>query len=98
MRRASNTTFTIDNKAPTVALTYALNRPVSSADTLAITATFSQGMSASPQISIVNATGDSIQSATSMTGNAGDTNLDLQLHSACRQQRRRYSPPSPALT
>ena len=70
---ASNSIFTIDNKKPTVALTYNPDRAVNSADTLAITATFSQGMSASPQISIVNATGDSIQAATSMTGSAGDT-------------------------
>ena len=63
---ATNNTFTIDNDKPTVALTYNPDRAVSSADTLAITATFSQGMSASPQISIVNATGDSIQAATSM--------------------------------
>ena len=70
---ASDNTFTIDNKKPIVALTYNPDRAVSSADTLAITATFTEGMSASPQISIVNATGDSIQVATSMTGNAGDT-------------------------
>ena len=70
---ASNNTFTIDNKKPVVAITYSPDRVVSSADTLAITATFSQGMRASLQISIVNSTGDSIQAATNMTGNAGDT-------------------------
>ena len=70
---ASNNTFTIDNFQPEVALTYNPDRPVSSADTLAITATFSQSTSATPQISIVNFTGDSIQAATAMTGNAGDT-------------------------
>ena len=70
---ASNNTFTIDNTGPSVALTYSPDRAVSSADTLAITATFSQGVSASPQISIVNGTGDEIQAATNMTGSAGDT-------------------------
>ena len=70
---ATNTTFTIDNTPPQVALTYNPNRAVSSADTLVIAATFTQGMSASPQISIVNGTGDSMQAATNMTGSAGDT-------------------------
>ena len=70
---STNNSFTIDNTGPTVALTYSPDRAVSSADTLAITATFSQGMSASPQISIANSTGDSIQAATNMTGSAGDT-------------------------
>ena len=70
---ATNNTFTIDNTRPIVALTYNPDRAVSSADTLAITATFNEGMTASPQISIVNGTGDTIQAATNMTGSAGDT-------------------------
>ncbi len=41
-----------DSAAPTVALTYALNRPVKDADTLVITATFSEAMAASPAIAI----------------------------------------------
>ena len=49
---ATNNTFTIDNTAPTVALTYNPNRPVRPGDTQIITATFNEAIIGTPTIAI----------------------------------------------
>ena len=66
---ATNNTFTIDNTAPTVALTYSPNRPVNNSDTLTITATFDAAITGTPTIA-VDTTGTDL-SATNMT-DSGD--------------------------
>jgi len=62
----SGSTFTVDNTAPTAAITYSLNRAVKSGDTQTITATFSEPIADSPvpQISI---SGNNSVAATNMT-------------------------------
>ena len=67
---ATNQTFTIDNTLPTVALSYDPDRNVRDADTLTITATFSEAMNSAPTIAINTATGDDL-AATAMT-DSGD--------------------------
>ena len=62
---ASNDSFTIDNSAPTVALSYSKD-PVRDADTLVITATFNEAVSGTPTIAI-DVVGTADLSATSMT-------------------------------
>lgn len=64
--QASAAPISGDSVAPTVALTYSpADRDVKDADTLTITATFSEAMQATPQIEI---TGVGILAATDMTG------------------------------
>ena len=48
---ASNNSFTIDNSAPTVALSYSKD-PVRDADTLVVTATFNEAVTGTPTIAI----------------------------------------------
>ena len=57
--------YTIDNTAPTVALTYNPDRSVKDADTLTITATFNESMTSAPTIAI-DTTG-TVLSATAMS-------------------------------
>ena len=66
---ATNATFTIDNTAPTVALTYNPDRDMSAGENLTITATFSQAINGTPTIEIDTRRTD--QAATAMT-DSGD--------------------------
>ena len=72
---ATNNTFEIDNTAPTVALTYSINRSLKGGESLTVTATFSELMAASPTIAIsYDSTGDGSSnniSATAMTDSGG---------------------------
>ena len=58
--------FDVDTIAPTVALTYNPDRPVKDADTLAITAIFSEGMTVSPTIAIDTTDVDLLPTAMTM--------------------------------
>ncbi|MCX6799719.1 MAG: Ig-like domain-containing protein, partial [Candidatus Falkowbacteria bacterium] len=66
---ASLTTQTLDYTQPGVTLTYSLNRAVRDADTMIITATFTEPVSASPTIAI-NTTGTNL-SAVAMVASSG---------------------------
>ena len=66
---ATNNTFTIDNTGPTVALSYAPDRDVRDADTLTITATFSQAINGTPTI-VIDTSGTDL-AATAMTDSDG---------------------------
>ena len=68
---ASNNSFTIDNSAPTVALSYSKD-PVRDADTLVVTATFNEAVTGTPTIAI-DVAGTADLSATSMTDSGDQT-------------------------
>ena len=72
---APNDTFEVDNVAPTVALTYNPDRSLKGGESLTVTATFNELMTASPTIAIAyDSTGDGSSnnvSATSMTDSGG---------------------------
>ena len=68
---ASNNSFTIDNSAPTVALSYS-KHPVRDADTLVVTATFNEAVTGTPTIAI-DVAGTADLSATSMTDSGDQT-------------------------
>ena len=68
---ATNNTFTIDNTPPTLALSYNPDRAVGDADTLTITATFSEPVTGTPTIAIDTPGTD--LTATAMTGSGAGT-------------------------
>src|SRR5207253_9107763 len=61
-----STTFTVDNTAPTAALSYSPSGPVKSGTTLTLTATFSEPMADSPVVQFAIG-GANTMSATNMT-------------------------------
>lgn len=63
---ASTATLTVDNTAPTAAITYSISHAVKSGDSLTITATFSEAMADSPVVKVA-ITGANTVAATNMT-------------------------------